>query len=303
MASADPKCPHPDCGGHVSLCIPLGEIEELYKIDVTTVHPDRQGLTVLSLREHLSSKFRVLYCDRLRFEAVPVFGPVVPLCIGDTVPQSPAQVRVKGPASVLQMIVVGLRSTGSPLSRSPLQKPTEIPKKSKKNAVGLSAVSIEALASNLAKRKSSQSAPLKAVFLDVDGVLNFGSAMMGLEIACVKRLAHLVQETEACIVLSSSWRWCEASKLELVNALVSAGLSEECLVGQTPDISDGDMCAQRASEICAWLEAEPCIGNWVVLDDMDLTCAAKLEGHFVHTAMQHGLSDNDALEAFRILNT
>ena len=50
--------------------------------------------------------------------------------------------------------------------------------------------------------------PEKVIFLDVDGVMNSNrSTEPTIAEDMVKRLAHIVEKTEASIVLSSSWRY------------------------------------------------------------------------------------------------
>lgn len=284
--------------GHVTLCILAGDVQEVYQVDVKALNQDGSGVSVLAFKQHLKSTFGVLYSERLRFDDVTQIGLAVPLGDGEAMPLSPSQIRMHGPASVVNMVSLGLRRQGSLVSSIPIQRP---PENQQSKVLDVSAVSIETMSSNLATRKLNKKVPLTVVFLDVDGVLNLGSSMMGLDTSCVNRLAWLVQRSAACIVLSSTWRFSEASKLDLVGALVDAGVSKDCLVGQTPEVSEQDMCTERAAEICAWVEGEPCIGSWVVLDDMDLASCGMLDFHFVRTDMHVGLTDANVREALKIL--
>ncbi len=54
--------------------------------------------------------------------------------------------------------------------------------------------------------RDRENAPEKVIFLDIDGVLNRDDGGVKIEEEFVKRLAHIVEETEAEIILSSSWR-------------------------------------------------------------------------------------------------
>lgn len=54
----------------------------------------------------------------------------------------------------------------------------------------------------------------KVIFLDIDGVLNQDNCGAKIEEQFVRRLAHIVEETGAEIVLSSSWRGAYVSHVD-----------------------------------------------------------------------------------------
>ena len=54
----------------------------------------------------------------------------------------------------------------------------------------------------------------KVIFLDIDGVLNQDNGGAKIEEQFVRRLAHIVEETGAEIVLSSSWRGAYVSHVD-----------------------------------------------------------------------------------------
>lgn len=54
----------------------------------------------------------------------------------------------------------------------------------------------------------------KVIFFDIDGVLNQDNGGPKIEECFVKRLAHIVEETGAEIVLSSSWRGAYVSHVD-----------------------------------------------------------------------------------------
>ena len=172
------------------------------------------------------------------------------------------------------------------------------------------------------------------IFLDIDGVLNCapsrvaahrleGEELQTLALAAapslLANLKHIIAQTGARVVLSSTWRLAEATREAVSVRLGAAGLS---LVGSTPDLAvlesgaaHATLCGddegefspelERAIEIRRWLDASgACDAPFVAIDDMDLLDgqrADKIEGHFVHTRSELGLTPPLADLAIRIL--
>lgn len=139
------------------------------------------------------------------------------------------------------------------------------------------------------------------IFLDVDGVLHslFGDDLFAE--GCCSLFEQLVKHTGAKIVLSSTWRLEAANMAELDKMLEDRGLlpvEERTL----------DLGTHREFEICEWLDRHPEVTNWIAIDDMDLVVrdndhARRLQGHFVRTDMNVGLTPPDADLALRLLST
>jgi hypothetical protein len=104
------------------------------------------------------------------------------------------------------------------------------------------------------------------IFLDFDGVLNrTGVTRVGrLEPSLVRTVAALADDTQADVVLSTSWR-VVYDKTALAWLLDSMGLPAERVVGQTPDHG----FSTRGAEIAAYLNRQNHRGRFVVLDDND----------------------------------
>ena len=178
---------------------------------------------------------------------------------------------------------------------------------------------------------------MHVIFLDIDGVLNSEAHLRRLdeqhrqlghtdparpkhETTCecyrlerqiardaVARLNRLVAETEAKIVVSSSWR-----KLldppELHRVLEMHGLVAE-IIGETPDgPSDPEMLATfghigrifRGHEIDLWLKRHPEVTRFVILDD-----SSDMEMHknrLVQTDCEEGLLDEHVDLAIRLMS-
>jgi len=60
---------------------------------------------------------------------------------------------------------------------------------------------------------------MKVIFLDIDGVLTTANKKWTFDENCVKHLVDIINETDAYIVISSSWRSydLEETKLRLIN--------------------------------------------------------------------------------------
>lgn len=159
---------------------------------------------------------------------------------------------------------------------------------------------------------------IKALFLDVDGVLNCQysksrcDGYIGIDGDKVHRLAQIVSATGAKIVLSSTWRLGYTRYKQnlphhmkyLNRKLRKEGLS---IYSVTPDLSrHGDA---RGKEINTWLEdhKNENIVSWVVLDDewfYDFGLY-NINNHLVDThyyVPNGGLTDEDVKKAIQILN-
>lgn len=165
----------------------------------------------------------------------------------------------------------------------------------------------------------------KIIFLDIDGVLNtdiYKNAVIEPEM--VRNLKYIVEETNAQIVLSSSWKSgyyqtkFEQLKDERINLLIEElkriGLS---ISGLTPftDVLRGG--ANRPFEIKKWLERFPTVESFVILDDQTHWYWNWLKEHVVTTITKvetkdidgnicfdckYGLTKEHAQKAIDILN-
>jgi len=277
----------------------LDGMEEVYQID----NSSSDWISIGALRGWLGVTYKLRYSEKLRFGVAAAATTVLPLCNDDVVPTSPNEITIQGPGSVVQMLLMALRRNGTMKERRPCQllssQLTAV--KQVPQEIAPEFVSLAAFAQNLSD--AGHSGPLRVVFLDIDGVLNCGSSMEGINMDCTKRLAVMVQQCNARIVLSSTWRCSEMGRIDILTALVKAGLLQNCIVGQTPEVSEQDMCAERAREICEWLDSMPSsyITSWLVFDDMDLWSSPRLQGHFVQTDVRTGLTDVDVAKGRSIL--
>lgn len=123
----------------------------------------------------------------------------------------------------------------------------------------------------------------KIIFLDVDGVLNSMRTLQRfgwdfIDPILVALVARIVRETEAKIVLSSTWRMGEESKKMVEVALAEHNLE---ILDITPVLN-----GPRQTEIQAWLDVNPTSTFAIIDDDID----AEIEGSFFRTDDEFGLT-------------
>lgn len=139
---------------------------------------------------------------------------------------------------------------------------------------------------------------MKVIFLDVDGVLNSMESVLlfrhtnTLDPVRVGMVARLCEETDAKIVVSSSWRGHTLQNTK--DSLAEAGAESlvPLIIGQTPRIP-----GKRGHEIAAWLLGNKVDGYVILDDDSDM-----LPGQvFVHTSMARGFCLDSYLDALKLL--
>ena len=156
----------------------------------------------------------------------------------------------------------------------------------------------------------------KYIFLDIDGVLNseqyylekpqhkrwkefkdkldkhIAWGVCNIDPKAVKLLNKLVTETNAKIVVSSSWRGDYA--LQTIFSL--AGIIEP-IYGETPRLES----RFRGEEIKFWLEKQSKPYKYVIIDD-DSDMFDDQKPYFIHTDYEFGLTKSDVDKAIKILN-
>lgn len=151
------------------------------------------------------------------------------------------------------------------------------------------------------RRAREGSVMAKILFLDVDGVLNYG--MFGLHQPLLERLFRIVEQTGATVVLSSSWRDTDLLKDRLREAGViweseTPDLSLKSAPGpyQTELTSKIIRAVPRCWEIAEWLRKADRedvfdVEDFAILDDDP---DAVIPGHFYKTDTRDGLTDEIA---------
>lgn len=166
---------------------------------------------------------------------------------------------------------------------------------------------------------------MKAIFLDIDGVLNYTQWYVSdrnpgnlngqegdIDPECVERVIRICKETGAKVVISSDWRISWEGTLMRLERM---GLTRDIVIDKTPELiwtrisrhdymlsdDNDDYEFSRGKEVDMWLQEHPECTNFVIVDDrMDFT--KEQEPHFVHVNPMCGLTDYDADIAIMTLN-
>lgn len=153
---------------------------------------------------------------------------------------------------------------------------------------------------------------MRVIFLDIDGVLNseewdryvqsftYGARFNNcylLSQEMILRLQNVVFQTNAEIVLTSSWRTNERAMCALTRQLSLYHLS---IRDSTVSYAYGN----RADEVKLWLESHANVTSYAIIDDYDdgFTQDEVLSTHFVQTAYAYGLTHEKAAEMIEILS-
>lgn len=146
---------------------------------------------------------------------------------------------------------------------------------------------------------------MKAIFLDVDGVLNndftqtrTSSGADFVDDFLIERLVRLINETEAIVIMSSSWRYgitCKAHHQDFVELLAKLEEHGVHVVDYTPTLNT----AHKSIEIKQYLSEHPEIDKFVILDDDEMELFPK---EHIETINRYGLTDENVDEAIKMLN-
>lgn len=153
---------------------------------------------------------------------------------------------------------------------------------------------------------------MRVIFLDIDGVLNseewdryvqsftygarFNSCYL-LSQEMILRLQNVVFQTNAEIVLTSSWRTNERAMDALRRQLSLYHLSIR-------DTTVSYAYGSRADEVKLWIKSHSNVTSYAIIDDYDdgFTQDEVLSTHFVQTAYAYGLTHEKAAEIIEILS-
>lgn len=137
---------------------------------------------------------------------------------------------------------------------------------------------------------------LRIIFLDFDGVVNnIGSFSNGkmdpIDPYAIELLNSLVKETDARIVISSSWRI--GHSLNFIQVMMAKAGFEypERIIGATIELSEKTnggfwTTKTRGQEIDIWLNQVP-VDSFVIFDDNDDMDPVK--DHLIQTTFENGL--------------
>lgn len=140
---------------------------------------------------------------------------------------------------------------------------------------------------------------MKAIFLDIDGVLNthydyekYGFDYLNQEL--IEILKKIVVETNSKIVLSSTWRLDQSDF-----SFIKQSLSYKNL--QVSDITPYLNQSARSEEIKMWLDYNPHVEKFAILDDSS-EAGNGLEQNFFKTDYHEGITEEIAKKIIKHLN-
>jgi hypothetical protein len=156
---------------------------------------------------------------------------------------------------------------------------------------------------------------MKVIFLDIDGVIKTKNGLRSafkkyrklvpdiLDERAVTNLNKLVKETDAKIVITSTWRYGKTTEA-LQRVLAINGVIGE-VIGMTPELGQMKNSSidtiTRGQEIQEWLNLHKIQVDYVILDD-DTNLLPQQMNYFVRCESEDGFADeNKYREALAIL--
>ena len=151
---------------------------------------------------------------------------------------------------------------------------------------------------------------MKVLFLDIEGVLNHENFFLKrAEMAeennflpyplnqfdplCVERVNRILDETDAKLVISSSWRFTKG--LDII--LTTVGLKHP-IFDTTPCLPN----KMRGEEVALWLKNHPDFDTYAILDD-DGDFLDEQKKYLVQTFFMEGLTDSLMEKTIKILKS
>lgn len=151
---------------------------------------------------------------------------------------------------------------------------------------------------------------MKVIFLDIDGILNYrGSEFIDTE--CFNNLKHIINKTNAKIVMISTWRVCmddeymrnyiqyqNSTLLEYKKLFLKVFSGNMRWLDIAPDLNE-----HRSDEIKLWLHQHPEVTSFVVIDDFNVEYDVNFPNNWVRPSYYYrGLTKELANRAIEILN-
>ena len=142
---------------------------------------------------------------------------------------------------------------------------------------------------------------MKAIFLDFDGVITLPPKWI-LNLDKIKLIKKIVDETDAKIVVSSSWR-ADTIENTIKRSFKLQSETNETITWFINHLYDVTpyKSSERGVEIKVYLDRHPEVDNYVIIDD-DSDMLDEQLYHFVQTNFEDGITEIEANRAIKILN-
>ena len=133
---------------------------------------------------------------------------------------------------------------------------------------------------------------MKILFCDIDGCLFTFTNYDFSPAACKNLNSLLEQEPDLKIVISSSWRHLGLDQVK--KTFKANGIDSDRIIGAT-----GDEPGERGYQVQCWLDRNPGVTNFVVIDDE--SDFSNMMDHLVKTNPHVGITSADVKLALDIL--
>jgi hypothetical protein len=152
---------------------------------------------------------------------------------------------------------------------------------------------------------------MKVIFLDIDGVISTFEKQWKLDINKLDLLTNIINETNAKIVISSSWRIGCTNADDMKQRLLTHRIDDnikyseefktflESIIDITPNGSQNGPL--RGNEIQDWIDEHNDIETYVIIDD-DSDMLDKQLFNFVQTDGFEGITEREVKLCISILN-
>lgn len=150
---------------------------------------------------------------------------------------------------------------------------------------------------------------MKIIFLDFDGVITIPPKWR-FNNAKIKYIKKIVDETNAKIVVSSSWRMKTIDetieRIKKWNYKHTKSKLFDWFINNLYDVTPWDSDSKysgtgRGGKIQTWLDDHSDVDNYVIIDDDSDMLDSQLY-HFVETNYEDGITEVEAHRAIKILN-
>ena len=156
---------------------------------------------------------------------------------------------------------------------------------------------------------------MKIIFLDIDGVLNTDRQIrindlkqindIDFDPKVMENLKKIVEQSEARIVITSTWRVHRKENgylwRELVRNFEAYNINPSCIIDITPILDTNMKPEIRELEISKWLDANKSIERFVILDDQ--WSMGILSDYFIRCLSFNGITSEIADEAIKMLSS
>lgn len=147
---------------------------------------------------------------------------------------------------------------------------------------------------------------MKVIFLDFDGVITSLKSKWRLMPDKMDLVRRICEETDAKIVISSSWRMADLKNtISYITCPIAPYVDGnpyslvEFTIGVTDFLFKDNDKSPRGDEIKAWLDSHPNVEDYIILDDNGFDFYDFQLPHYIETSYETGISEDDVEKAIK----